>query len=285
MNNAYHDTPPLNNHKKSFEDGLNAGYRGLNFDLCSCDSGLAFCHGDCELGMKSVLEVFNNINTFLDKNPSEIIIINIEKSVNDPTPQELWTLIGNITRIEEKVYEHNQIKSWPTMKKMVDDGIQLIIFMDNRGGCSGKDGSTKKGCTPKILELFDYTVSTNSSFESIKEIEDVDNSCPANHVIESTKDFYSVNNFVTRTEGNIGPSASAAKTLNCLDFLKQRTKECQQETGLKINMLQVDFWHIGDLPEFVQVENKARADRRSKFVQVETTAKVTSSHRISKPED
>ena len=40
------------------------------------------------------------------------------------------------------------------------------------------------------------------------------------------------------------------------------------KTGLKINMLQVDFWHIGDLPEFVQRENCARGNGICDFPEI-----------------
>lgn len=271
MNNANHDKPPLANHKEDFEGGLDVGYRGLNFDLCSCDDALIFCHGDCALGRKSVKDAFTKVNNFLNKNPTEVIILNIEMSIGNPTPQDMWTLVSSIKGIEEKTYEHNDGGSWPTMKEMVDDGKQLIIFKHNGSDCSGKNGCTKKGCTPKIIEFFDYTVGTKHSFETISDIEKKAYSCPAYRGEDSTKAFYSVNNFVTHTEGGghgYGPSETSAKTLNCMEFLQDRTKKCEMKTGLKINMLQVDFWHIGDLPEFVQRENCARGNGICDFPEI-----------------
>ena len=37
------------NHKFQLEGALEAGYRGLNLDICNCGGELQFCHGECRI--------------------------------------------------------------------------------------------------------------------------------------------------------------------------------------------------------------------------------------------
>jgi len=253
VHNANHAVTLFPNHKKDFEGALHAGYRSLNFDLCSCDGILVFCHAYCGVGKREVKEVFTYINKFLNENPTEVVVINIEISVEDPTPLEMWNSIKSIDGITEKTYVH-QSATWPTMESMVDDGHQLIFFQH-----SGPDCSNDNECTSEILTLFDYTMETEYSFKTISEIEDVNNSCTRDRGRVNGADFYAINNFVTET---FGPSDKAAETLNSMNFLTKRIKACEEETGLEPNFVNIDFWEIGDLPEFVQTQNKARAVKR-----------------------
>ena len=50
IHNAMHDDLPLQNHNKPLEDALEAGYRGLQLDLCECGNKLVFCHSSCNIG-------------------------------------------------------------------------------------------------------------------------------------------------------------------------------------------------------------------------------------------
>ena len=82
-------------------------------------------------------------------------------------------------------------------KHEVDNGKQLIMFKHKGNDCSGENGCTKRGCTPKILEFYDYAAGTKHTFESIDEIENLSNSCTIERGENGIKAFYSVNNFVT----------------------------------------------------------------------------------------
>ena len=63
------------NHNFKLEDSLSAGYRAINVDVCNCGGELVLCHGICTFGLRDIAEVFSGINSFLDENPSEVVIV------------------------------------------------------------------------------------------------------------------------------------------------------------------------------------------------------------------
>lgn len=65
------------NHNFKLEDSLEAGYRGINVDVCNCGGELVLCHGVCSFGLRDIVEVFSGINSFLDENPSEVLVVPI----------------------------------------------------------------------------------------------------------------------------------------------------------------------------------------------------------------
>jgi hypothetical protein len=50
VHNAMHDDFPFPNNEAPLEEALEAGYRGLQLDLCLCGTDLIFCHGNCNVG-------------------------------------------------------------------------------------------------------------------------------------------------------------------------------------------------------------------------------------------
>lgn len=111
------------NHLYKLETSLEAGYRGINVDVCNCGGELVFCHGTCAFGTRDILEVFTNINDFLDNNPSEIIVLPIE--LNSEVGQavdldELYGIMQQVSGFVDKFYHHeNRTADWPTLGDLV----------------------------------------------------------------------------------------------------------------------------------------------------------------------
>ncbi len=261
VHNAMHDGL-LGNNDAPLEEALEAGYRGLLLDVCWCADPntqvkeLIFCHSVCGVGERKFGEVISNINTFLDNNPTEVILINYEISFGDPTPAEIWTAMTQQVGIKEKTYIHRG-GDFPTMRSLLQDSKQLLLFKHN--GLSCLDTSLN-GCTPRIPEFFKYAVETPYNFDSVAAIEnDPSTSCKIDRGLDATPDFYHINNFVTKWSG---PSVDASKTINERSFLENRISECEKVTKLNANMVSIDFWQQGDLLEVAQDINKERAKRR-----------------------
>mmetsp|Transcript_10448 Transcript_10448/g.11532 ORF Transcript_10448/g.11532 Transcript_10448/m.11532 type:complete len:369 (-) Transcript_10448:208-1314(-) len=255
VHNAMHDDLLGANNEAPLEDALKAGYRGMLLDVCQCDGVLKFCHGHCDIGNREFDEVWPNINTFLNENPTEVLLINIEISSGSPTPSAIWAKIKTYDGIMKKTYNHSGGK-YPTMKTLLDDNRQLIMFKHNGVDCSS---SSNAGCTPRIPEFFNVAVETPYTFENVDAVEDTKNSCKGDRGTGGSKDFYHINNFVTSM---FGPSRSAADTLNSKSFLEKRIADCKAKTGWDANLISIDFWQRGDTVEVAQEMNKARANRR-----------------------
>ena len=53
------------NHQFQLEGALEAGYRGINLDVCNCNGEYQLCHGICNIGARNPAETFRSINSFL----------------------------------------------------------------------------------------------------------------------------------------------------------------------------------------------------------------------------
>lgn len=112
------------NHKLPLEQSLAAGYRGINLDVCNCGGQLNFCHGICTLGPRQIDEVMENMNEFLDANPSEIVVFLFQ--INSGVDQEVdmnefAALIRQIDdgQFASKIYQHASLDSpWPTLGQL-----------------------------------------------------------------------------------------------------------------------------------------------------------------------
>lgn len=247
LHNAHVDeTDAFPNHESPLEEALVAGYRGVMLDACTCDGAVTLCHGDCGFGKRDLTEVFTNINTFLDANKNDMLMINFEISVGTPTPSEIWDVIGPI--IQSKTYTYTG-GNWPTLKQLQTDDKQLIFFKHN-----GVTSSVNQ-----IKEFHNFAAETPYEFKSVDEVEDTNNSCGIDRGAQSTKDFYAINNFVANELLGI-PSKAGSEEVNEKNFLTQRLADCEAKTGLKTNFINIDFWEYGDVIEVVQEENKARAN-------------------------
>ena len=179
------------------------------------------------------------------------MIINVQISVGDPTPKELWNEMMSADIMKSKVYKHEG-GNWPKMETLVDDGKQLIVFYHNGPDCSDSSSSE---CHPKIHEFFDYAHETEWAFDSKSDLNNYSSSCPATRGNYGTKNFYSVNHFLTEW---YGPTPLQASETNSEEFLENRIVGCKQQTGEAANFMNIDFWHTGDLLEVTQSENKYR---------------------------
>ena len=255
VHNANHDDILVPNHEAPLEDALEAGYRGLMLDVCKCDGKLTFCHQVCGVGPRDPEEVFGNIKNFLDKNPTELVILNFEISTNDPSPADIWDVMNSDTELKRKIYNHDESSVWPKLGDLLSDGKQLVLFEHNYGDCS----QGGEGCAVRIEPFFSYTVETPWDFENVAALENIELSCAEDRGSGSWKNFYSVNGFIT---GTFGPSKSAANTVNQREFIEEHINQCEKLTKHKINFYNIDFWQRGDLLQVTQEINLERGKRR-----------------------
>lgn len=121
----------LPNHHFKLEDALEAGYRGINLDVCNCGGNYQFCHGVCHFGARDIVEVFANINRFLDLNPTEVVAIplQINNGVGDTVDiKVLYNLMLQVPGFTDKFYVHeNLVEDWPTLRESIDANKVRII--------------------------------------------------------------------------------------------------------------------------------------------------------------
>jgi hypothetical protein len=111
------------NHRFNLEGALEAGYRGINLDVCNCNGVYTLCHGICSLGTRDLNEVFTNINQFLDDNPNEVLVIPMELDSEVDRQidiDELYSLMTAVPGFTDKFYAHPDLTSdWPTLREAI----------------------------------------------------------------------------------------------------------------------------------------------------------------------
>jgi hypothetical protein len=86
--------------------------------------------GICTLGPRDVVDVMTNVNTFLDENPSEVIIF-IYQVNNDVDQQvDLNAFYDKLTQVDgivDKLYVHDDLDSpWPTLRDLTNPDINKV---------------------------------------------------------------------------------------------------------------------------------------------------------------
>lgn len=117
----------------SIVDQLNDGVRGIKLSAVPSvedPSIIHICHTYCTvLDAGLVADTLNNITTWLEKNPKEVVTI-------------MWNNLYNFKATEfASVYESSKImpfvftydessSSWPTIQEMIDSGKRVVNFID-----------------------------------------------------------------------------------------------------------------------------------------------------------
>jgi len=250
----------LPNHHFKLEDALEAGYRGINLDVCNCGGNYQFCHGVCHFGARDIVEVFANINRFLDLNPTEVVAIplQINNGVGDTVDiKVLYNLMLQVPGFTDKFYVHeNLIEDWPTLRESIDANKRVLMFYYNSPECKEPDD-----CPAGLHYYWNYAIETQWDFETLTDIQATSNSCDFRTTAGAVgRTFFGVNNFITP------PAQDKAKTVNEFDFAKNRIAMCSElNENLDVNFILVDFWSEGDLPRLTQEHNAALASRRRKL--------------------
>lgn len=243
------------NHDLSMEKALEAGYRAINIDFGKCNGRPQLYHGKCGIGSRNPVQLLSNIVTFLDQNPTEIVLITVQfvnddaetNPANVATVSDLVAVIDSVDGLTEKLYAHPGLSEpWPTLRELRDTGKQIILFHYNVGICH------QEGCPYGLHDYFVYAEETEFQFASLLEIEDTTRSCSVTRG-SNRATFFGINLFLTL------PSRAAADTVNSIQFLQRHVSECEELNGGNLaNIVWVDFWTRGQLPLFVQRRNNHR---------------------------
>jgi hypothetical protein len=239
------------NHRLSLERSFRSGYRAINIDIAKCDGELQLVHGICSFS-RNPAEVFANIVSFLETNPSEVILLNMQ--IDDDAGGEqvllndIYSLMETVEGFTSLLYSHPDTNTqWPTLRELVSSKKQILFFHYNGQTCQ------EVACPSGFHDWFVYAAETEFSFSEVAKVRDTANSCAITRG-SSTAAFFGVNMFVTP------PSRTAASELNTLESTRTHMNACSSlNAGLDANVLYVDFWDVGSLPELVQIENEARA--------------------------
>ena len=115
----------LGNQLNNIEDQMEAGYRGINLDLCGCSNSLVMCHNTCSVTM-SVNEVFTSMVSFLNDNPTEILLVTLELNPDMDQAIDIFNVYSEMEAVSgfiDYLYVHpDSTATWPTLRELKSSG-------------------------------------------------------------------------------------------------------------------------------------------------------------------
>jgi hypothetical protein len=251
------------NHENSLELALTAGYRAMELDVGRCGGDAVFFHAQCVLGTRSITTVLTNIVTFLQENPSEILVLTLEMTSGQDvtvTLQQVAAIMDTVDGFNDYLYQHND-GDWPTLGELVQADTRIILFYHELPDC------TQQVCPRGFHFWFQYGVNTQFDFGDIDDLKDTAASCELFSAgANSKRDFFRVNAFVRFPSSRVAETVNSNNILDDNDmFVQERVQACSAANqDLPVNFYSVDFWSQGNLPQFVQEYNQKLISVRRK---------------------
>ena len=203
---------------------LNDGVRGLMIDVYDFFGTPTAYHSVFALGTIPLSNIFNDIKTFLDNNPNEVITIILECYV---TANDIEDEI-NQSGLSNYLYTHNA--TWPTLQNMIDNDNRLVIFSDVDDASSSQDW---------YHYVWEYAVETHYSVGNINDF-----TCDFNRG-DPLNDLFIFNHFVTDATLGYG-LYNESNDVNANPFFINRALNCQTQTNKFPNFVTVDYYELGD---------------------------------------
>jgi hypothetical protein len=201
------------------------------------------CHDYCELGAVKASTVFSQINDFLNRNVTDVLILDIEDYVQ-PADLEKALKAGHLWN---RVYTPNLTKPLPTMLDLVNP-IGGTVERQQRVIVTSENYAHR---VPWLLGSYDLMQETPYTFTAINQF-----NCKPNRGY-STNPMLLVNHWL---RPNGPPDPAEAADVNSLQTLTARMQQCAEARGRLPNILAVDFFAIGSTVKVVDNYNAAVAN-------------------------
>ncbi len=191
------------------------------------------CHGFCELGAVDAGETFVQIRKYLEANPREVLIIDLEDYTRPDDTVKLLEKSG----LADLIYKGPNGPPWPTLGQMVTSGGRVLLVVEHR------TKGAPSWYRPAYEEVFQETP---FDFKTPAEM-----SCAANRGGPDNSLFL-INHWISTDPT---PRPTNAAKVNAYDFLLDRARRCERQRDAFPNVLNVDFWKQGDTQGVVDTLN------------------------------
>jgi hypothetical protein len=202
------------------------GIRGLMLDVYWHNNRPTVYHTSNFLGNQPLSDLLDDIKTFLDANPNEVMSIIFECAITAAQMNAVFDAAGLLPY----VHAQPQGNPWPTLGDMITTNKRLVVFTDVNDGQA----------YPWYHYVWDFAVETHFTANSRSDF-----SCDFNRG-DSTQNLFILNHFVTQQTLGYGLIDSAA-AVNANPYLIDRAMNCWAATGKRPNFLTVDFYEQGDV--------------------------------------
>jgi hypothetical protein len=205
---------------------------------------LFFCHDFCELGAIPSEQVFHDVDGYLARNLTDVVVLDVEDYVQ---PKDLKRALVD-AGLWRRVWKPSPTQvGWPTLLQMVrpkdakaDENPQRLVLMSEK----------HPNEMPWLLGAYSVSQETPFTFTSTSQF-----NCAPNRG-GTNKSFFIVNHWL-RPDGP--PDPVAAADVNSRKVLTARLQQCINERQQLPNAVAVDFTAQGDLSRTVNLFNAAIA--------------------------
>lgn len=190
--------------------------------------GLYLCHDFCELGATRLIDALTAFRSFLETNPSEVIVLFIQDQTSPRDTMSLFTS-GDLAEVIYTPPEHGV---WPTIRTLLTTDRRLIVMSEKRGV---RHSWYERG--------FDRFFSDTSY--SVRSVTGLQN-CTLNRGPVDAP-LLLMNHWIQTFPSQ--PRDAAVP--NAQRFIVERAKKCQRERGRLPTMIAVNWAETGDLVKAV----------------------------------
>ena len=204
---------------------------------------LYFCHDYCELGAVKAVSVLKEIKTYLDRNPTDVLMLDFEDYVQ---PADLEKALKQAD-LFDSIYTLPKTGPLPTLLDMITPKSSDEKANPRRLITTSERHPNEQ---PWLTGTYNLMQETPYTFTSISQF-----NCDPNRGLTSNP-MLLVNHWL-RASGP--PDPVAANTVNSTATLTARMQQCIAARGTLPNILAVDFIAVGDLISVVNQFNGAIA--------------------------
>lgn len=212
---------------------------GVNLTASSGARGpkeVFLCHTVCELGATRFTDTLTAMRTFLQANPSTVLMMILENYVTDEDLQRTFAA----TATEQYAVTLKRGEPLPTLQQLIDDGHRLVVFTEE----------PPTGAVAWLNDAFTYIQDTPLGNRSADQLA---TRC-ARYRGTASSPLLMLNNWVER----FPPSPTANRPAQTQAFLDARIARCAKARDMPVSLIATDFYEQGDLVSVARQINASR---------------------------
>ena len=195
------------------------------------------CHASCGGGASELVEVFGQVDEFLDAHPREVLVFINEDYV---VPDDFASAVEESGLIDHVYGE--QLDRWPTLAEMIATGGRVLFLAQSDSGeipwyHRAYDGPMRE--TPYTFNFYDET-----DYGKLTDPAQLEESCRPNRG-GNTGGLFLMNHWMLASA--VTPLKSVAEVVNRKSVLVNRARACEKVRGKLPTILAVDFFGTGDV--------------------------------------
>jgi hypothetical protein len=200
----------------------------------NAERAIYMCHSNCETGAIKFEEGLEEIKTFLDSHPDDVLFL----TLHDFTSPADTAPVIQASGLADRAFTLQPGEPLPTLRTLIENGQNLLVFAE-RGDPGGP---------PWYHNMYDWFQETTFSFTKENEFDCTPNRGPTD------APMFLINHWLTLSP----PNPNLEAKVNSSAVLEKRVEQCLRERGLVPNILQVQFAERGDLISTVASLNDRR---------------------------